>query len=1047
MVNEMKLITEMNKVHNILNYWYNLEFFSPFWPETTKDTVFINNVNNRIPWMSEKPDHKFTYDVYLGKIKSQDLIINMMDSIGEKDDFIEDDYSQSCICAFKLTSDGRYIKESFSVSTFVWAVAKITVERNLRIDLSTEDIDKFNRDMNDILISFNKKLDYKDLEKICTIVMGKISLSINNSIFFAVINKKFVRKENVIKKVNSNTQDIQEEEEDDIDINTDMLSSFYASDIDMVRSEVRNGDKITKYIEALKKPASERIEIDNDISQMKKWLSPEKYPLGKWPSTNSPSLMQQVAINIAISNNEYSGDIFSVNGPPGTGKTTLLKEIIASNIVERALLLSEYQKPDDAFLLCQFDLPENEFLKHYYKPDLKLTKFGIIVASNNNAAVENISKELPIAEDVKKSNTKLFNLDENEEIYFTNIANTLMGDKEVCWGLISASLGKKSNINELKRALWFNKEGVNLQQLFKEEKPDWDQARNIFKNKYSEVINYRKSIAEAVEKTTNHKKIAQEYYDAKNDIISAKGRITAQENLINQKKVEQQNIKQHIEVLKENEALLKSRLSFFKMMFSFLFKKDPIILQLKHMKQEQDKEIIKLTDINQQLVDLNAQLDTMKADFAVAQKQFNEKERIFENSCEQMKKYKEQFGKNFADDEFWKDIQSNESSQLASPWTNKTYDMLREELFYYSLLLHKAFILNSKAVKQNINCLMNMWNGCFSEKDRVSSYAHLLNTLLLIIPVVSTTFASVSTFLEHIGKNELGTLIIDEAGQATPYSALGALWRTRKAIIVGNPLQVEPIVTVPKELSKRFADEFEIEDSYRQQELSVQVLADNINPYGGYREYLNGKLWIGCPLVVHRRCLNPMFSISNKVAYNNRMFNRSAEPKPDVSLLLKKSVWIDIKGKENGGKDHFVPEQGDKVIEMVLDAFALKNEYPSLYIISPFKSVIQNMKSLLRKHIYNKYKNLKKDDIDNWINKSCGTIHTFQGKEANEVILILGCDEKTGIGAAQWASIKPNILNVAVTRAKYRIAIIGDSDLWRQMPYFDYAYNEILRAD
>lgn len=183
MVNEMKLITEMNKVHNILNYWYNLEFFSPFWPETTKDTVFINNVNNRIPWMSEKPDHKFTYDVYLGKIKSQDLIINMMDSIGEKDDFIEDDYSQSCICAFKLTSDGRYIKESFSVSTFVWAVAKITVERNLRIDLSTEDIDKFNRDMNDILISFNKKLDYKDLEKICTIVMGKISLSINNSIF------------------------------------------------------------------------------------------------------------------------------------------------------------------------------------------------------------------------------------------------------------------------------------------------------------------------------------------------------------------------------------------------------------------------------------------------------------------------------------------------------------------------------------------------------------------------------------------------------------------------------------------------------------------------------------------------------------------------------------------------------------------------------------------------------------------------------------------------------------------------------------------------
>lgn len=64
-------------------------------------------------------------------------------------------------------------------------------------------------------------------------------------------------------------------------------------------------------------------------------------------------------------------------------------------------------------------------------------------------------------------------------------------------------------------------------------------------------------------------------------------------------------------------------------------------------------------------------------------------------------------------------------------------------------------------------------------------------------------------FLKHIGKEELGTLIIDEAGQATPYSALGVLWRAKKAIIVGDPLHVEPVVTVPKELSRRFADEFE----------------------------------------------------------------------------------------------------------------------------------------------------------------------------------------------------------------------------------------------
>lgn len=68
----------------------------------------------------------------------------------------------------------------------------------------------------------------------------------------------------------------------------------------------------------------------------------------------------------------------------------------------------------------------------------------------------------------------------------------------------------------------------------------------------------------------------------------------------------------------------------------------------------------------------------------------------------------------------------------------------------------------------------------------------------------------------------------------------------------------------------------------------------------------------------------------------------------------------------------------------------------------------------------------------------------LQGKEANEVILLLGCDHENGDGAANWASAKPNILNVAATRAKYRLAIIGDTNLWKSKNGFDLAY-DLLR--
>ena len=80
--------------------------------------------------------------------------------------------------------------------------------------------------------------------------------------------------------------------------------------------------------------------------------------------------------------------------------------------------------------------------------------------------------------------------------------------------------------------------------------------------------------------------------------------------------------------------------------------------------------------------------------------------------------------------------------------------------------------------------------------------------------------------------------------------------------------------------------------------------------------------------------------------------------------------------------------------------------------------------------------------IMEWIENSCGTIHTFQGKETNEVIIILGCDESSK-NAAAWAGQKPNILNVAVTRAKYKVAIIGDANIWSKIDCFSVAYKAL----
>jgi type II secretory pathway predicted ATPase ExeA len=60
-------------------------------------------------------------------------------------------------------------------------------------------------------------------------------------------------------------------------------------------------------------------------------------------------MLQQAAVNLVRSELAGGDGIMAVNGPPGTGKTTLLRDVVAACVLDRALAMAAFEDPEKAF--------------------------------------------------------------------------------------------------------------------------------------------------------------------------------------------------------------------------------------------------------------------------------------------------------------------------------------------------------------------------------------------------------------------------------------------------------------------------------------------------------------------------------------------------------------------------------------------------------------------------------------------------------------------------------------------------------------------------
>jgi len=1031
----------MSNYSKLLSCWHKLEHFSP---ATLPKGNEIYKLEKDEPWnkplQSSDPKNKtLEYTIFIGIFDSKYVTDFVKDYFNDDTSSENERTTRIYYASIKLDQFGNYINETLGISTLPWALHQLEKSKiksnhwnsdfeNLIQNITQELDDIFytlNCNENDELIKKPKPLTFESLHTIQSIIEEKCGWSIRpeKQMRYKVVEKNIPKKNSKITPPQS-----------------DLLNSFYIKDLEKIIQQFdlkKTPKAFFDYLKGNLNDQAARIDVKNNIDTLQKSLTPKNYPDGCWPAKYNLSLMQQFAVNTMISNlvGEQQKGMFSVNGPPGTGKTTLLRDIIAANIVNRAKSLVKIKDPKDGFKKVGHFDNGGDFKYYIYQPNENLASSGMVIASSNNGAVENISKELPLKTEVQPY--------DKEINYFGSVAEEAFGDDY--WGVLSAVLGNSANRKEFVNSLWNKwKDGkpkeVGLRKYLKENKKlsldDWKSVVLEFQSKALEVDTEKNRLEKIKEEYHNLNKLRIQNNSCQEEVAEINKICKHFEQKFNKQAKSVNELKGlKKEALQELDSIQKSKPGFLTYWLNSKIRKT--------YKESYSETLISFNEVSKKFKQENNELDIITEELENSKNKHQTINAKFQNLTatynilsEKTQKAKEELKSNYADDQFWKNIETKET-QEACPWYSERLKTLQSELFIISLKVNEVFLLTANNFKSLISSTLTgffeyLKGNSTVEKKHIKA---MWDTFFMIVPIVSSTFASFQTMFKDIEKEELPWLFIDEAGQAVPQAAAGAIWRSQRVAIVGDPFQIEPVVTIPEIITNHLNQYFELTSEHIHAELSVQVMADRINPVGSYINIRDKDIWIGIPLRVHRRCLNPMFDIANGIAYDNTMFLSTIQP--EYIDIKFQSQFIDCPGEVKGR--HFVAAQAEIIANILIEEVQYKQDFPDVFIITPFSEISRGLKKYLWNTLLFELKKIKpqvpNNEIQDWLKTHIGTVHTFQGKQAEGVILCLGLDEKTK-GAATWASQKPNLLNVALTRAKYRFIAIGDPNIWLKQPYF-----------
>ncbi len=256
-------------------------------------------------------------------------------------------------------------------------------------------------------------------------------------------------------------------------------------------------------------------------------------------------------------------------------------------------------------------------------------------------------------------------------------------------------------------------------------------------------------------------------------------------------------------------------------------------------------------------------------------------------------------------------------------------------------------------------------------------------------------------------------LVIDEASQCDIASALPLLYRAKRVVVIGDPKQLSHISTLSKHQDRQLLSKHGLVDNYPGWTYSTQSLFDLASTMCRSEDIV--------ALRDHHRSHADIIEFSNGEFYEGRLrvatrYDRLRSPDSGGPAVR----WVDVKGYvKRPGSGGAVNEAEAKAVIHEIRRLISQGYQGNVGVVSPFRAQANKIKDLV-------YSSEGMQGKITSVDFLVDTAHKFQGDERDVIIFSPVVSSDISDGALGFLRNTPNLFNVAITRARASLIVVGD---------------------